>query len=273
MSYFTLKNGMKLYYEDKGAGTDKPVVILMHGWTSNHSVYTEPVELLKDKARCIIYDHRGHGGSKSANTEPVSMETLASDLNELITGLSLSGVTLVGWSMGAGTAMTYIRDYGCSALKQVVLCDMTPKQINDDEWKLGLYDGKYTTENMQQDAEKSFLGLYQAFAVGAVPSLKKIPPFMLRALLRRRLRLCDETVLKGLSASMKAQDNRAVIGEITVPVAYFYAVPGSLFSTDLAKWYREHVKTEFKAVSFPQSTHMMISEHPTMFAEELLKLL
>lgn len=67
------------------------------------------------------------------------METLASDLNELIQGLSLSDVTLLGWSMGAGVAMTYIRDYGCSALKQVVLCDMTPKQLNDDTWKLGLY--------------------------------------------------------------------------------------------------------------------------------------
>lgn len=170
MSEFQLKNGMKLYYEDVGAGE---TVILMHGWTSSHEVYAAPVEKLRQQARCITYDHRGHGGSKAANAEKVTMETLASDLHELIEGLALSDVTLLGWSMGAGVALTYIRDYGCSALKQVVLCDMTPKQLNDDTWKLGLYQGKYTKTDMERDAKKNFLRLYQSFAVGAMPKLKK----------------------------------------------------------------------------------------------------
>ena len=151
MSEFTLKNGMKLYYQDFGSGQP---VILMHGWTSSHKIYSEPVKRLNKKARCIIYDHRGHGGSRDADQETVTMETLASDLNELIEGLSLSKVTLVGWSMGAGTAMTYIRNFGCSALRHVVLCDMTPRQINDTEWKLGLYQGKYTKEDMEELIEE-----------------------------------------------------------------------------------------------------------------------
>ena len=270
MSDFTLKNGMKLYYEDTGSGEP---VIFMHGWTSNHEIYSEPVQNLQKKARCIIYDHRGHGNSKMANIEKVTMETLASDLNELITGLSLSNITLVGWSMGAGTAMTYIRDYGCSALKQVVLCDMTPKQLNDSNWKLGLYQGKYTKADMEQDAGKNFLSLYQSFAVGAMPKLKKIPSFLLRYILKKRLRNCDESVLRSLSASMKAQDNRDVIEKITVPLTYFYAVPGSLFSPELEKWYQQHVHVPFHSVAFPESTHMFISEHPDKFAEEIEKLL
>ena len=270
LSYFPLKNGMKLYYEEHG--TSGETIILMHGWTSNHTVYREPVKYLKDKAHCIIYDHRGHGKSKSANTEPVEMETLASDLHELITGLSLSEVTLVGWSMGAGVAMNYIRQYGCEKLKQVVLCDMTPKQLNDENWNLGLYQGKYTAKNMRQDAGKTFIQLYQSFALGALPKLNQVPHGILRLILRRRLRSCDRKVLTNLSASMKAQDNRDVMENITVPLAYFYAVPGSLFSPDLAKWYQEHVNCPFKAVAFPESTHMMIAEHPEQFANELLKL-
>lgn len=270
MSYFTLKNGMKLYYEDFGNGQP---VILMHGWTSSHKIYSEPVKRLQKKARCIIYDHRGHSGSKDADQEKVTMETLASDLNELIEGLSLSQVTLVGWSMGAGVAMTYIRDFGCSALKQVVLCDMTPKQLNDEEWKLGLYQGKYTKEDMEKNAPKKFIYQYHSFAVGAVPKAKMVPDFLMRHLLKKRLILCNETVLKSLSASMKAQDNRDVIGKISVPLTYFYAVPGSLFSPELADWYKQHAKVPFSAVAFPESTHMFISEHPDMFATELEKLL
>lgn len=152
MSYFTLKNGEKLYYEDYGSGSE--TLIMMHGWSSSHEIYEKPVELLKDKARCIIYDHRGHGGSKDANHESPTMETLASDLEELMTGLSLENVTLLGWSMGAGVALTYVKLYGCSRLKQLILCDMTPKQLNDDSWKLGLYQGKYSALDMENEAGK-----------------------------------------------------------------------------------------------------------------------
>ena len=267
MSFFTLRSGEKLYYEDKGNGPD--TLIMMHGWTSTHEVFEKPVEMLQKQARCIIYDYRGHGMSKDANSGAPTMETLAEDLHELIEGLSLSEVTLLGWSMGAGVIFNYVNLYGCGSLKQIVLCDMTPKQINDDEWKLGLYQGKYTKEDMDRDADKDFYSLYKEFAVGAIPKLKKIPGFLLKKPLKKRLANCDETVLKSLAASMKTQDNRQAAGLITVPVFYFYADPGSLFSPKLADWYRDHIKTSYKAVCFPESTHMLITDYPEKFAEEV----
>lgn len=42
MSYFTLKDGQRLYYEDKGHGSD--TLIMMHGWTSTHDVYEKPIK-------------------------------------------------------------------------------------------------------------------------------------------------------------------------------------------------------------------------------------
>lgn len=270
MSYFTLKNGMKLYYEDKGEGQ---TVIMMHGWSSSHRIYVAPVKELCKKARCIIFDQRGHGESRSAASEPVTLETLAGDLNELICGLQLKDVTLVGWSMGAAAAMTYIREYGCGALRQVVLCDMTPKQVNDASWRLGLYRGKYTAEDMRRDADKKFISVYLKFAVAALPKLEKIPELVLRPILRRRLEDCDETVLRNLSRSMKEADNREVIGKISVPVTYIYALPGSLFSPELAKWYEENVQAPFRAIAIKDSSHMLISEHPEEFAMEIGRLL
>ena len=106
MSYFTLKDGQRLYYEDSGRGKD--TLIMMHGWTSSHDIFVKPAEKLQEQARCIIYDHRGHGGSKNANSGNPTMETLAGDLQEIITGLSLSDVTLLGWSMGAGVVFNYV---------------------------------------------------------------------------------------------------------------------------------------------------------------------
>ena len=126
---------------------------------------------------------------------------------------------------------------------------------------------------MEQDAGKDFYSLYKEFAIGAIPKLAKIPGFLLKKPLKKRLANCDESVLKSLAASMKTQDNRPVVGEITVPVTYFFADPGSLFSPALADWYKDHVLTSFKAVRFPQSTHMLVSDYPEKFAEEVSEVL
>jgi pimeloyl-ACP methyl ester carboxylesterase len=68
---------------------------------------------------------------------------------------------------------------------------------------------------------------------------------------------------------MKTQDNRPAVGQITVPVTYFYADPGSLFSPELAGWYKEHVSTPYRAVCFRNSTHMLVIDYPEKFAEEV----
>ncbi|MDO4797912.1 MAG: alpha/beta hydrolase [Coriobacteriales bacterium] len=271
MSLFKLSNGEELYYEDTGG--DGKVLVMMHGWTSSHDVYAEPVQMLKDKARCITYDHRGHGGSKGANSEQVTMQTLASDLHELLCGLDLNDVCLLGWSMGAGVVMTYLEEYGTDRLEQIILCDMTPKQINDDEWHLGLYQGAYTAQNMEADAGKKFIDLYKEFAIGAIPKLHKLPGFVLKPILKKRLAECDEGVLRSLSKSMKAQDHRTCFEGLDIPLTYFYANPGSLFSPELAQWYEQHVPSEFAAVRFEDATHMLVSDQPERFATEVAALL
>lgn len=271
MACFTLSNGESLYYEDAGSGDQ--ILVMLHGWTSSHEVFAKPVELLQDKVRCITYDHRGHGNSKDANGEQVTMETLASDLHELLVGLDFADVNLLGWSMGSGVAMTYLELFSTERLRQVILCDMTPKQINDDEWKLGLYQGAYTAQSMADDAGKSFFELYKEFAKGAMPKLRKIPGILLNKPLKEKLAACDETVLRSLSVSMKAQDHRGCFAGLDVPLTYFYADPGSLFSPKLAEWYELNVPTFNKSVRFEGATHMLVDEQPEKFAAEVAALL
>ena len=224
-------------------------------------------------ARVITYDQRGHGKNKNANHDNVTMDTLASDLNELIQGLGLKDITLLGWSMGAGVVLNYMECYGCDSLRQAVICDMAPKQINDSSWHLGLYQGRYTQADAERDISKDFITLYQAFATAAVPMLSMMPGFLLIPILKKKLSDCDEKTMKSLSLSMKEKDYRESVEKITVPFAYFYAVPGSLYSPELAQWYEEHVHAEYAAVPFENSTHMMIMDHPEKFAQEVIRVL
>lgn len=270
MSIFTLKNGMELYYEQQGSGQP---VILLHGWTSDHDVFTEPIKLIGDKACFITYDHRGHGASKDANSEPVTLATLASDLNEMIEAFELNDVTLLGWSMGATTILSYVEAYGCSRLKQIVLCDMTPKKVNDDSWSLGLYKGAYTQEDSDEDRGKDFETLFYEYAIHTDPVLGRVPEERMRMGVRRQMQRFDESVAMGLFNSMNDTDNRGSVGKITVPLTYFYAIPGSLYAPELAAWYGGQATVPYKAVPFEQSTHRFVTEHPQEFAAELGKLL
>lgn len=265
-----MKNNDGLYYEEHGNG--KPVV-MMHGWTSTHDVFSKPVSLLSGKARFICYDHRGHGGSKAAGSNTVSVEMLADDLNELIEGLQLDQVILLGWSMGASTAFTYIGKYGCSRLSQVVLCDMTPKKINDADWHLGLYKGGYTGSDSLADKQKDCKTLFHEYALKTDPKLERVPAPLLKAGLRKKLKECDEATLLSLFHSMNGQDLRKNVGKITVPLTYFYSEQGTLYSPELAKWYGDNVNVPYKSVAFPDSTHLFISEHPKEFSGELEKLI
>ena len=140
-------------------------------------------------------------------------------------------------------------------------------EINaDDRWS----SLNNKLELICEDLQEEFCNkLYKEFAIGAIPKLGKIPGFLLKKPLKKRLADCDESVLKSLAASMKTQDNRPAVGQITVPVTYFYADPGSLFSPALADWYKEHVVTPYKAVCFPKSTHMLVIDYPEKFAEEV----
>ena len=270
MDEFVLSNGMRLCCEEIGAG--RPVICL-HGWTSDHKVFVEPAQALADKAHFILYDHRGHGGSKGANGEPVSVRTLADDLNEVICGLGLEGVTLLGWSMGADVVLSYVDAYGCARLSQVVICDMTPKKVNDESWSLGLCKGAYMVGDAEKDKGKDFETLFYEYAIHTDSKLGNVPEEQLRAGVRMQMTQFDESVAMSLFNSMNEGDWRGSAAKIGVPVTYFYAVPGSLYPPELAAWYRDQATEPYQAIPFENSTHRFVTEHPEQFAEELGKLL
>ena len=96
---------IELYYEDHGSG--QPVV-LIHGWPlSGKSWEKQLPALLQAGYRVITYDRRGFGESDKPSTG-YNYDTLAADLDALLTKLDLSDVTLVGFSMGGGEVARYL---------------------------------------------------------------------------------------------------------------------------------------------------------------------
>ena len=120
-----------LYYEDHGSG---PVVVLICGWPlDSRSWEPQMHDLLTAGYRVIAYDRRGFGLS-SRPTAGYDFDTLAADLDKMLTTLDLHDVTLVGFSLGTGEVARYIGAYGTDRLKSCVFIEsLAPSFVKSDD--------------------------------------------------------------------------------------------------------------------------------------------
>ena len=109
---------IRIHYEDHGTG---PPVVLVHGYALNaHSWEKQETALLAAGHRVITYDRRGSGASSRPSTG-YDFDTLAADLNILLSTLDLRGVVLAGFAMGTGEVARYLAAHGPGRVSAAVL--------------------------------------------------------------------------------------------------------------------------------------------------------
>jgi pimeloyl-ACP methyl ester carboxylesterase len=132
-----------LYYEDHGTGDP---VVLIHGWPlSGRSWEKQVPALIGAGYRVITYDRRGFGESSRPWTG-YEYDTLARDLDRILTKLDLRNVTLVGFSMGGGEVARYVGTYGAGRVARAAFVSaVTPYLLkaadNPAGVDLGVFDG------------------------------------------------------------------------------------------------------------------------------------
>jgi pimeloyl-ACP methyl ester carboxylesterase len=101
-NYFTSFDGVKIYYESKGAGYP---VILIHGFSGtgqgwkNCAVYGD---LLKAGYMVILIDQRGNGHSDKPHTDTAyANDAEAKDIMGLVSSLNIKTYDAVGYSRGS----------------------------------------------------------------------------------------------------------------------------------------------------------------------------
>jgi pimeloyl-ACP methyl ester carboxylesterase len=92
-----LVNGARLFYEEMGSGPE--TIVFSHSYLLDSRHFTPQMQSLRDRYRCVAFDHRGHGRSEVTEAG-YDMENLYSDAVALIETLQCAPCHFVGLSTG-----------------------------------------------------------------------------------------------------------------------------------------------------------------------------
>ena len=91
-----VRNGIKLAFEDRGAG--KPAFVFVHGTSCNRSFFAPQAEHFARRHRVVSLDLRGHGESDKP-PGPYPIAAYADDIACIIEQAGLGKIVAVGHSM------------------------------------------------------------------------------------------------------------------------------------------------------------------------------
>lgn len=112
-------NGIDIHYTVEGAG---PPVILLHGATSAAlEDWAAQQPLFRQAFRIYMVDARGHAGTKWDVANGFTRDLMVEDLLVFADALNLETFHVVGFSMGAMTALTFATRYP-HRLRTAIIC-------------------------------------------------------------------------------------------------------------------------------------------------------
>src|ERR1043166_8983454 len=118
MPHLTTDDGVKLYYEETGAGIP---IVFVHEFAGDYRAWEPQVRYLSRRYRCIVFNARGYPPSdvpKDANS--YSQELARDDIRAVLDGLKIDKAHIVGLSMGGFATLHFGFTYPDRARSLVV---------------------------------------------------------------------------------------------------------------------------------------------------------
>jgi len=147
-------NNVRLFVVDEGE--QSPVLLFLHFWGGSSRTWEQVTHLLKDRYRCIRFDHRGWGESEKPATG-YSIETLASDALTLVSTMGLDNFVLIGHSMGGKVAQA-VAAQRPAGLRKLVLIAPSPASSTHvpDEMRQSMMNAYTSLDGINATIDKVF---------------------------------------------------------------------------------------------------------------------
>jgi 3-oxoadipate enol-lactonase len=250
---------------ETGAGS--PVVLLVHGFVLNRSMWDPQLGTLKAAgARVIAPDLRGFGASEAGPPGPLTMEQHADDLAALLDVLGVrEPVVYVGLSMGGYAGFAFWQRFP-SRVRGLVLADTraTADSPEHRAWRLAMA------------AQAEAVGSSQPAIDGMLPqffSWTLRPGSVVEQTARRMVAgTSARAVADGHRGMALRPDSTALLGSIDLPTLVIVGEHDVLTTPADARLIAEGVPGA-RLVSIDQAGHLSNMENPEAFNEALLSFL
>jgi pimeloyl-ACP methyl ester carboxylesterase len=117
MPHLSTDDGVKLYYEDTGAGIP---IVFVHEFAGDHRAWEPQVRYFARRYRCITYDARGYPPSDVPEGGRYSQDRARDDIRAVLDALKLDKAHIVGLSMGGFATLHFGFTYPQRARSLVV---------------------------------------------------------------------------------------------------------------------------------------------------------
>ena len=254
---------MLLAFSDEGTG---PVVVLLHGFPLNRSMWDAQVRALAPAHRVIVPDLRGHGESPAPDAV-YAMDLMAEDVVEMLDGLGIAEPVVVGGlSMGGYVALALALNHP-DRIRGLVLADTRAAADSPEA-------AAKREETAQAVLKTGDLG---PLIEGMVPRLFSRSTFRDRPGLVPPIKAAmEQTTPAGVAGALRGMacrpDRRDRLGEIPCPVLVAVGEDDAISPPDEARAIAESLPAGRLAV-IPRAGHLAPYENPDAFNPALLDFL
>jgi len=252
-------NDLLVNYTDLGP-EDAPVIIFIHGFPLNKTMWDNQVELLKNEFRVIAYDLRGHGESDAGN-DAFSIDLLVSDLIGFMDSLRIEKASLCVLSMGGYIALNAVENYP-DRFDAMVLCDTTC-----------MADSPETKEKRMKAVENIIKNGVSEYAGSSINNLFAKKSFTSNAAVvasvKEMIVNTSELVLcSTLLALASRNETCSKLSDIKVPVLILVGQEDILTPPAASKLLNENIKNSVMYI-IEHAAHLSNLENQEVFNEQL----
>jgi 3-oxoadipate enol-lactonase len=254
-------NGLNVSYSDRGP-EDAPVIIFIHGFPLNKSMWDMQMEALPDEYRIIAYDVRGHGDSDAGN-ESFSIEIFVNDLLSLMDALKINKTVLCGLSMGGYIALNAVENFP-EHFDALILSDThcsadTPEA--KDKRLVAIASIK--KKGVEEYAEASIKNLFAPESLAT----KKAEIALVRAMI---VETSKQTLYNSMHALAMRKETCSKLSEIKIPVLILVGNEDIITPPAAAKFMHENIRNSTLFI-LEHAGHLSNMENPFEFNYQVRK--
>jgi pimeloyl-[acyl-carrier protein] methyl ester esterase len=222
-----------VHFEQSGQG---PALVLIPGLAATTRYFDPAVRDLANDHRVITLDLAGQGLSP-AGAEPSTVARAARDLHSVLTALEVRDAVLVGWSLGATVAYTYLEQHDDDRVSALVSVEQTPWLLGADDWPYGAFGGltpeaagEFATALGSAGPQTVANLVRGSFAAGSEPE-----PALVERLVAQGAG-SDPAALRSLFRDVLAQDWRERITALAVPTLFLHGARSAVYPPAVGEW-------------------------------------